>query len=147
MRPTLDSNVLVYALLEPEDTKGRLAVELIDRAARRGVLAVQALGEFLWVARRQRPDLAADAAELVEQLREAFTTFPTSIDLLFAAADLHARHQVPFWDAVIWKAGASAGATLFLSEDLQDGFSADGMRVLNPFDPANLDELNRLLPT
>jgi predicted nucleic acid-binding protein len=42
-------------------------------------------------------------------------------------------HQFQVWDAVIWSAARAAGATLFLSEDLQDGLSLDGMRVANPF--------------
>jgi predicted nucleic acid-binding protein len=146
IRPTLDSNVLIYALVEPDSAKGRRAIELIAVTAGRGVLATQALGEFLWVVRRRRPDLAVDALQTLGQLREVFAIVDTSVALLAAAAELRARCRLQFWDAVIWQAAASAGANLLLSEDLQDGFRADGMRVLNPFAPANVVELDRLLP-
>jgi predicted nucleic acid-binding protein len=146
MRANLDSNLLVYALLEPHGPKGRLALEIIDRTSGRGVIATQALGELLWVTRRRRPDLVPGAVNLVPELRKTFTIVDTTPDLLLAAMDLTTRHQVPFWDAVIWKAGASVGATMLVTEDLQDGFSADGIRVLDPFRPGNAGRLDALLP-
>jgi predicted nucleic acid-binding protein len=146
MRANLDSNVLLYALLEPHGAKGAVALAIISRASGRGVIATQALGELIWVTRRRRPDLAPSAVEMIARLRPTFTIVDTTPELLLAAAELNARHQVPFWDAVIWKAGAAAGAGQFLSEDLQDGFATDGVRVINPFTAANEAELDRLLP-
>ena len=146
MRANLDSNVLVYALLEPHGDKGAIALDIINRTSGRGAIATQALGELLWVTRRRRSDLVSDAIQLITWLRQAFTIVDTTPELLLAAADLNARHQVPFWDAVIWKAGASIGAGLFVTEDLQDGFVTGGVRVLDPFNSANAAELDRLLP-
>ena len=146
MRANLDSNVLLYALLEPHGAKGVTALAMISRASGRGVIATQALGELIWVTRRRRPDLVPGAVELIARLRPTFTIVDTTPELLLAATELNARHQVPFWDALIWKAGAAAGAGLFLSEDLQDGFATDGVRVVNPFTVANEAELDRLLP-
>ena len=146
MRAILDSNVLLYALLEPHGGKGRIALDIVDRASGRGVIATQALGELLWVTRRRRPERVPEAIDLISKLRQAYAIVDTTPELLLAAAALNARHQVSFWDAVIWKAGASAGAGLFVSEDLQDGFTTEGVRVLNPFDPRNSADLDRLLP-
>jgi predicted nucleic acid-binding protein len=146
MRACLDSNILLYALLEPHGTKGAIALEVINRTSGRGVIATQALGEFLWVARRKRPDLVPASLEAIPRLREAFTIVDTTPDLLLAASQLNARHQVPFWDAVIWKAGVSAGAMLLVTEDLHDGFAAEGVRVLDPFKAVNALEFDRLLP-
>jgi predicted nucleic acid-binding protein len=146
MRPALDSNVLLYGFLEPDSEKGIVARDLVWRTARSGVLAVQALGEFLWVVRRKRPEWAERAVRRVEFFREVYGLVETDFPLLLAAQDLAARHRVPFWDAVILKAAARGGATLFLSEDLHDGVRLDGVRVVNPFDAANGAELDRLLP-
>jgi predicted nucleic acid-binding protein len=43
----LDSNILFYAELEPDLVKGRRALDIIQAAAPRGVLAAQVLLEFL----------------------------------------------------------------------------------------------------
>ena len=146
MPTALDSNVLIYALLEPDSDKGERAVEVIARTAGRGLLAVQALGEFLWVVRRKRPEWSDRAVARVGFYRRTFKLVETDPDLLLAAHDLSICHQVPFWDAVILKAAARGGATLCLTEDLQDGATLDGVKIVNPFDPANTAELDRLLP-
>lgn len=142
---TLDSNILLYARLEPDSSKGEAATRLIARCAARGVLAAQALGEFLAVVRRRRPEQLADALKEVTLYRQVFRVAPTDPTVILAAGDLVLRHGLQFWDAVIWKAASSLGAELFLSEDLQDGLRLDGVRVLNPFEPGNGAELEGLL--
>ena len=146
MRANLDSNILVYALLEPHGSKGIIALDIVNRASGRGVIATQALGELLWVTRRRRPDRIAEAFRLVAELRQAFAIVDTTPDLLLAAAALNAKHQVPFWDAVIWKAGATVGAGRLQSEDQQDGVASEGVRVLKTVTPTNGVALDRLLP-
>lgn len=136
-RVTLDSNILVYAALEPQTEKGTMSARLIEGATPRGVLAVQALGEFVNVVRRRTPDLLARALEQVEALAATYVVAPTDGHVVGAAGALVLRHRLPFWDAVIWTAARSAGAGVFLSEDLQDGLAIDGMRVINPFLPIN----------
>lgn len=146
MRPALDSNVLLHGFLEPDSDKGMLANELVQRVAGTGVLAVQVLGEFLWVVRRRRPEWSARAARRVELLREVFTVVDTDFELLMAGQELMSRHRLQLWDAVILKAAARAGAKLLLSEDMQDGIRLDNMLVLNPFNAANNARLDTLLP-
>ena len=121
MRANLDSNILVYALLEPHGSKGIIALDIVNRASGRGVIATQALGELLWVTRRRRPDRIAEAFRLVAELRQAFAIVDTTPDLLLAAAALNAKHQVPFWDAVIWKAGATRAGRRLQREGMPDG--------------------------
>jgi predicted nucleic acid-binding protein len=132
VRATLDSNLLIYAELEPESDKGLLSRDVIARAAPHGVLTVQALLEFLAVVRRRRIASLPSAMAKVEAWSRVFQTAPTTSRVAAAAARLVAAHGFQVWDAVIWSAAHAAGATLFLSEDLQDGLSLEGMRVVNP---------------
>lgn len=133
MRVALDSNVLIYAEIEPETTKGRRAAEVTAAAARAGVLAAQAIGEYLWVVRRRQPHLAARARAQAESFRDLFTVVPSDLDVLLDAARFAERYRLQYWDSVIWQASRRGGAAILLSEDLQDGFSAEGMRVVDPF--------------
>ncbi len=52
-----------------------------------------------------------------------------------AALNLASVHRLQIWDAVILSAAASAGCRVLLSEDLQDGFTWNGVTVVNPFAP------------
>ncbi|HEY5072191.1 MAG TPA: PIN domain-containing protein [Caulobacteraceae bacterium] len=132
IRATLDSNILIYAELEPETEKGGRAQAVIAQTAPHGVLAVQALLEFLAVVRRRRIASLASAIAKVEAWSQVFETAPTTSVVANAAAALVRAHGLQVWDAVIWSAARAAGADLFLSENLQDGLAIDGMRVANP---------------
>jgi predicted nucleic acid-binding protein len=52
---------------------------------------------------------------------------------MLAATDLATDHRLSIWDAVILSAAADSGCRLLLSEDLQDGFTWQGVTVANPF--------------
>jgi predicted nucleic acid-binding protein len=133
MRATLDSNILVYAELEPETPKGARAQRIIEMSAPRGVIAAQALLEFVAVVRRRRIESLESAVVKVDAWATVFEVAPTNALILGKAMSLVRDHQFQVWDAVIWAASREAGATHFLSEDLQDGLALDGMRVVNPF--------------
>ena len=132
-RAALDSNILVYAALEPGSEKGLRAAETIQRATGRGTIAVQALLEFVAVVRRRAPHLKAKAIAQSDAWSAVFEIAPTSNLVAATAMTLVRDHQFQVWDAVIWAASRTAGATLFLSETLQEGMILDGMRVVDPF--------------
>lgn len=133
VRATLDSNILVYAELEPETVKGVTSQRVIEASAARGVIAVQAMLEFVAVVRRRRIQSLPSAIAKVDAWSMVFETAPTTTAVAQSAIKLAAAHNLQIWDAVIWTAARAAGATLLVSEDLQDGLVLDGMRVVNPF--------------
>lgn len=130
---TIDSNILVYAALEGDSEKGIVATETLALQSGRGVLAVQAMLEFVAVVRRRKPVLLPTAIIQVEAWRATYVPASTTPSIVSAALELVMNHQFQIWDAVIWMAARSVGATVMLSEDLQHDFSFDGMRVVNPF--------------
>lgn len=144
-RYALDSNVPLYAELEPDSEKGRRAARLIAAVADRGVLPAQAIGEFLNVVRRRRPAALAEARRQVEAYRAVFAVVPSDAETMLAAARFAERYDLQFWDSVIWQASVRGGASVLLSEDLQDGFEVDGMRVVDPFAAEDWKALARQL--
>ena len=147
MLAAFDSNVLVYARLEPDGTKGSISIELLERAVYAGgIIPVQVLGEFLWVVRRRRLDLYPIAIRALENLPPTIRTPASTREAVAEAALIVGRHSLQFWDALICVAAATAGATHLLSEDMQDGFSVAGLTIVNPFADANRYVLDRLLP-
>jgi predicted nucleic acid-binding protein len=133
VRATLDSNILVYAELDAGQFKGETAKALITMTASHGVIASQALLEFIAVVRRRLPDRLPSAVAKGEALSAVFATAPTTRSVVSEALRIVAAHRFQVWDAVILAASRAAGATLFFSEDLQDGLVLDGVRIVNPF--------------
>ncbi len=133
VRVSLDSNVLIYAVLEPQSDKGRLSEQLIRRTAHHAVLATQALLEFVAVVRRRAPDRAEQAIVQAEAWASVFETAPTTQLVAGAAMKLVRDHKFQVWDAVIHAAVSAAGAKLLFSEDMQDGLTLEGMRIVDPY--------------
>ncbi len=133
VRCSLDSNILIYAALEPGSEKGQRAADVIRMAAPHGVLAVQALLEFIAVVRRRAPELTARAVDQAAAWATVFEIAPTDAAVLAGASRLVTAHRFQVWDAVIWSAARAAGATVLVTEDLQDGLTLEAMTVINPF--------------
>ncbi len=54
-------------------------------------------------------------------------------------------HRLQLWDCVVCVAALDAGARVLLTEDMQDGRTIDGLRLLNPFAPANDEAIEAVL--
>lgn len=146
-RVAFDTNILVYAELEPGTDKGDLASSLIERASlHQAIIPAQVLGEFLAVIRRKRREQFPGACELVIELTSLFKIGETDASVMRSAMELAQRHRLQFWDAVICAAAMQAGATHLLSEDMHDGSMLEGLKLLDPFNAGNRTELDRLLP-
>jgi predicted nucleic acid-binding protein len=146
VRFTFDSNILVYSLAEETPRKRDIAGDILLRARTSdSFLTAQAVGEFLNVVRRKYPQFfnaAVDQARLWAQL---FPMAETSTDHVLDGANFARRYRLQLWDSILWQVAHSAGASVLLTEDLQDGLTIGGMTVIDPFNPANAERIGRLL--
>jgi predicted nucleic acid-binding protein len=144
---TVDSNVLIYAIDRRAEEKSILAADLMARLMGRPnvMLTAQALGEFVNVVRRKRPEQLEEAIEQASEWSILFDVIPTSSDHILSAFRFAERYRLQFWDAVIWQVARSAGADHLLSEDMQDGLALEGMTVIDPFAPGNAGKVAELL--
>ncbi len=135
-RIVLDTNVLIYLEDARELEKQEIARDVLPRLQLRAnvFLSAQVASEYANTLLRlgfghRRVD------EAVGQLATAFLIVPVTPDIIRTAIDGVSRFGFAFYDAQIWAAARSWGATLVLSEDFADGLVADGVRFANPFAP------------
>lgn len=144
-RVALDSNILIYAELEPDSEKGKRAAELILQAARDGVIPAQVLGEYLRFVQRRVPAAFAGVIRQASLYRAVFLIPPTTDAVIEVASDLAQAHRVQLWDGVVCVASIEAGAKVLLTEDMQDGRTIDGLRLINPFAAGNAEAIAGLM--
>ena len=144
-RVALDSNILIYAELEPDSEKGMRSAALILRGARDGVIPAQVLGEYLRFVQRRVPAAFDDAIRQAAIFQAAFLTPPTTAAIVDTASELARAHRMQLWDCVVCAAAMEAGAKVLMTEDMQDGRTIDGLRLINPFAAANAEAIDRLL--
>ena len=139
MRIALDTNLLAYAAgvvrIAGDAPKVAAAIDLIEQLGRgcEMVIPAQALGELYNVLTRIAGKSRGDAKVLVDAFRAAYTIVETSEAVLVAALELASAHQLSIWDAIILDAAATAGCSMLISEDMQNGFTWRGVVVVDPF--------------
>ena len=144
---TFDTNILVYTLQTPGNTKLDRARDLVDRGTRQESLALllQSLTEFSYVALRKLGMDVVSVRRRVDAFRRAAPVHPPLEDDLVAALELVRRHKIGFWDALMCATAERASMNYMLTEDLQDGRRLGNLTIINPFRPENSRLIDRIL--
>ncbi|HLT92192.1 MAG TPA: PIN domain-containing protein [Woeseiaceae bacterium] len=132
----VDTNIFVYARDASEPKKQAVAARWLEQLwiEQRGRTSIQVLNEFfVTVTRKLDPGMPAEDAWADVRALLAWDPQPSDRHLLLRAQDVERRHRLSWWDALIVAAAQLQNCTLLLSEDLQDGWSCDGLTVCNPF--------------
>lgn len=134
MRIALDTNILACAEGIDDDVRREAAIALVARVPQLTVfLPAQVLGELFTVLMRKGGRSATEARETILGWTDAYPQIDTSPAALSSAMDLAAAHPFSIWDAIILATAAEAECRLLLSEDMQDGFTWNGVTIANPF--------------
>ena len=135
MEPTFfDTNILVYATLDQDVVKKRIAVSLIMEAvaADSFCISAQVLKEFANVLLRKSNRLPQEIREDVRRF-SPFVVVSDTPDLVLNALDLRRDYALQFFDALIVASAEQAGCDTIYSEDLSDGAHYGSVTVVNPF--------------
>ena len=129
--PFFDTNVLVYAALQP-DPRSDAARALLRGG---GVVSVQVLNEFANVARRKLRRTWPEVHQALAAVRALCPApWPISAATHEAALALAERTGYAVYDALILASALEAGCGTVCSEDMQDGQVIEGrLTIRNPF--------------
>lgn len=128
-KPFIDSNVILY-LLSANARKADQAEQIV---AEGGVISVQVLNEVTSVCRKKLTMDWAEIEAVLQAIKASLDIVPLTEASHTKAVALAQRYQLSFYDAHICASAMIAGASELLSEDMQAGFSMDGLTVRNPF--------------
>jgi predicted nucleic acid-binding protein len=98
-----------------------------------GVLSTQVLQELCINLRRK-----ASQPLPVEEVRQLIRDYSTweivtnTAESVLQALDIEVRYKTSFWDALIFQAAESSGASILYSEDLATGQRYGTIQVVNP---------------
>jgi predicted nucleic acid-binding protein len=136
---SFDTNVLVYATASISDVRVTRARDLIARAMRAAssILLLQTLAEFSNVAIRKARIPVKDIRTTIDAWRAVLPVQAADGSDLLTALEAVREHRLAFWDAMLWASAQRAGVRHLLTEDLQDGFSLQGVTFINPFNGEN----------
>ncbi len=128
----LDTNILLYAASKKteEMEKRKVARELL---ARDGVgLSIQVLAEFYVNAISKLKLPEEQVLQVLEKMRR-YPVLPVDEAVFWSALEIRKRYGISYWDSAILAAAIELGCGTVFSEDLNDGQSYAGVKVVNPF--------------
>jgi predicted nucleic acid-binding protein len=129
----LDTNVVAYAFDTSAPLKRSRARELMSKS--NWVVSWQVIQEFSNLAlhkfaSRMTP---ADLTEYLDLVLWPHCTVLPGPEIYRSATTLHSQTQYRFYDCLIVSAALASGASVLLSEDLQEGRVIGGLTIRNPF--------------
>jgi predicted nucleic acid-binding protein len=137
----VDTNILMYAHDVSSGAKHDRSKALLEELwrERSGTVSTQVLQELCVNLRRRsgRPVDLKTAREIVADYL-AWDVVTNSGQSIMEALDIEERYHISFWDALIVQAAEASGAAVLYSEDLADGQTYRGVRVVNPLKPDKL---------
>jgi predicted nucleic acid-binding protein len=136
---TLDTNVLVYSIDRAAGPRHETAKAIMSRAAVGSCcLTLQSVSEFYVVVTRKGMMRPAEAVPIAEAMIGLFRSATASSNSVRSALSIAASGRASYWDALLLATAAEAGCTAILTEDLADGTTLAGVRIINPFAGAAL---------
>lgn len=139
---SLDTNILVYSVDLDAGEKHNKAIELFTQLSPSNcILSLQSLCEFFAAVTRKKLMPIEDAMDQVDDWQQFFPVISAKTTTLTRALAAVKRHQLSFWDAILWATIREAGVATLLSEDFQHEQHLDGVQIINPFRLNDFGEL------
>ena len=139
MAPTFfDTNILVYATLDQDVVKKRVAATLIMEAivSQAFVISSQVLKEYVNTLIHKSNRAVQLISEDIRRL-SPFVSVADSPELILRALDLKQRYSLQFFDALIVAGAERANCDTVYSEDMTDGARYGKVTIVNPFKVGN----------
>jgi predicted nucleic acid-binding protein len=131
----IDTNTLLYIHDKDAGGKADLAVEWLYELTTRQIACInlQVLNELTFVMlRRKWLTSPAQTFAAVDQFEE-LGSMPLTESGARAARQLHHRYRYSWWDCLLLASAIELGCTHFLSEDLKNGQTIEGLTIIDPF--------------
>ena len=133
----LDTNIFVYTFDRGARAKAEKAARLVRQAvdSGEGVVSYQVVQEFYNVALRRfaQPMTTAEAEQYFITVFRPLLAVHSSPALFGEALRVQAKYKLAWFDSLIVAAALEARCKVLYSEDMQDGYEIQSLRIKNPF--------------
>jgi predicted nucleic acid-binding protein len=133
----LDSNIILYSIDSGSKAKQKTAKSLVTDALknRASLISFQVVQETLNIAQRkfEVPITDQDAQSLLQSVLMPLMKVLPSESLYLEALRIKSRYKFGFYDSLIISAALSQNCTRLYTEDMQNGQTIEGLKIVNPF--------------
>ena len=131
VKATIDSNILIYAFGKQDNSKNKIAREIISEC---NIISLQAINETVFVLKRKFNFSVKDLQEIIQFFKEKYTIKNTDIQTLETAMAVVDKYQYSFWDSMMLASALENGCSVIYSEDMQHDQTIERkLKIINPF--------------
>ncbi|MEA3467606.1 MAG: PIN domain-containing protein [Thermodesulfobacteriota bacterium] len=129
----VDTNIWLYSFIASQDTeKSSIAKTIISENDI--VISTQIVNEMSVNLLRKANFTEKRIQELIVSLYKRYTVLELSSDILIRASEIRSKFSFSYWDSIVAASALDSEADYLISEDMQNGFSFDGiLTIINPF--------------
>ncbi|MEA5620625.1 PIN domain-containing protein [Cronbergia sp. UHCC 0137] len=132
MTTFLDSNIWIYALNQSQDIrKHQIANHL---ATQTGLyLSTQVINEVCVNLIKKGKFPENQIQNLIQGFYQIHHIIELDLNILLKSSTLRTKYLFSFWDSLIIASALSVNVNQLYSEDMQHGFTVEGLQIINPF--------------
>jgi predicted nucleic acid-binding protein len=129
----VDTNVWLYAFIRGQ-SPGKTPIAQAIISNRQFIVSTQVVSEVCVNLIRKASFSESQIRELVAAFFQKHIVIVPNEEIILNSSWLREQHGLAYWDSLLISTALSAGATEFISEDMQDGQVLQGkLRIVNPF--------------
>jgi len=130
-KPTLDTNILIYAFGKQDDARKQVAIEIISKC---NIISLQVVNETIYVLQRKFKFPNSELNKVVEFIKQNFVISDLNINALDTTLKIAETYGFSFWDSMMVAAALNNHCSILYSEDLHHNQIIEGrLQIVNPF--------------
>ncbi len=139
-KPTLDTNILIYAFGKQDDDKKLAAIDIIQKC---NIISLQVINETIYVLQRKFKFPNQELEKVIEFLKQHFVISDLNLNTLDQTLKVTETYGFSFWDSMMVASALNNHCSILYSEDLHHNqVIEERLQIINPF--SELKELNSL---
>jgi len=130
-KPTLDTNVLIYAFGKHDDKRKHIAKEIIAKC---NIISLQVVNETAYVLLKKFNFQEQELDRVIGFIKQKFVISNLNINILDKTLKIAARYSFSFWDSMMVASAIDNHCSVLYTEDLQHEQLIEGsLKIINPF--------------
>lgn len=133
-RVFLDTNVLVYSLLENGSSRHAQALQLMESLKGNYLFISTQVVNEVYVALLKHTVEEKEIETIMEKIIRLYNISATTIQTIKTGWGIRRKYKFSYWDCIIIASALESNCTILYTEDMQDGQIIEGkLRIRNPF--------------
>ena len=130
-KPTLDTNVMIYAFGKQDDDRKMIAKEIITKC---NIISLQVVNETVYVMLKKFNFTLSEVETIVQFMKQKFVISELNTYTLDQTIKISAKYGFSFWDSMMIASALNNHCSVLFTEDMQHNqIIEDRLQIINPF--------------